>query len=96
MKLCLNHKIEIWRRGYGSADAIAVAVPTAHERKDCSICNGTAAANQARSPVVALGYKAPDGTITVTDVLCTNFPEMTNEEKASLSWKLDEWSRAHQ
>lgn len=46
-----------------------------------------------RRPVVALGYQAPDGTIVVTDVLCMNFPDMTNEEMAALSWKLDQWSR---
>lgn len=28
------------------------------------------------SNVLALGYKADDGTIVVTDVLCNNFPEM--------------------
>lgn len=43
-------------------------------------------------PVVALGYQAEDGTITVTDVLCMNFPDMTNEQMADLSRKLDDWS----
>jgi hypothetical protein len=47
-------------------------------------------------PVVAVGYKAPDETIVVTDVLCMNFPDMTNDELAALSFKLDEWSRHHQ
>lgn len=46
-----------------------------------------------RRPVIALGYQAPDGTIVVTDVLCMNFPDMTNEEMATLSWKLDQWSK---
>lgn len=45
-----------------------------------------------RRPVMALGYQAPDGTIVVTDVLCMNFPDMTNEEMAALSWKLSQWS----
>ena len=45
-----------------------------------------------RRPVVALG-QAPDGTIVVTDVLCMNFPDMTNEQMAALSWKLGQWSR---
>jgi len=45
-----------------------------------------------RRPVVALGYQASDGTIVVTDVLCMNFPDMTNEEMADLSWKLSQWS----
>lgn len=49
--------------------------------------------DRVRRPVVALGYQAPDGTIVVTDVLCMNFPDMTNEEMAALSWKLDQWSR---
>ena len=46
-----------------------------------------------RRPVVALGYQAPDGTIVVTDELSMNFPDMTNEQMAALSWKLDQWSR---
>ena len=46
-----------------------------------------------RRPVVALGYQAADGTIVVTDVLCMNFPDMTNDEMAKLSWQLDQWSR---
>lgn len=46
-----------------------------------------------RRPVVALGCQAPDGTIVVMDVLCMNFPDMTNEEMAALSWKLEQWSR---
>lgn len=44
-------------------------------------------------PVVSLGYQAKDGSIVVTDVLCMNFPDMTQEEMAVLSWKLEQWSR---
>lgn len=44
-------------------------------------------------PIVVLGYQNPDGTITVTDVLCANFPPMTQKEMAALSWKLDQWSK---
>lgn len=46
MKLCLSHKLELWKRGYGSAEAIAAAVPTARKKRDCSICNGEWAVNQ--------------------------------------------------
>lgn len=45
-----------------------------------------------RRPVVALGYQSKDGTIVVTDVLCMNFPAMTNKQMAKLSWRLDQWS----
>jgi hypothetical protein len=45
-----------------------------------------------RRPVVALGYQSADGTIVVTDVLCNNFPDITNEEMGALSWKLCQWS----
>lgn len=46
-----------------------------------------------RRPVVALGYQGSDGIIIVTDVLCMNFPEITDKELARLSFKLDQWSR---
>lgn len=55
--------------------------------------SGVAVQRMVRRPVVALGYQAKDGTIVVTDVLCMNFPDMTNEEMAKLSWQLDQWSR---
>ena len=45
-------------------------------------------------PIIALGRSAADGTVEVTDVLCVNFPPMTNKEMAALSWKLSEWSKA--
>jgi len=38
--------------------------------------------------VVALGHKGPDGTIVVDHVLCANFPSITKEQLADLSWKL--------
>ncbi len=47
--LCLNHKLEVWKRGYGSAEGIVAAIPTAYRKQDCSICNGTWAVNQALS-----------------------------------------------
>lgn len=64
---------------------LARTLARTHERKPSS--------ELVRRPVVALGYQAPDGTIVVTDVLCMNFPDMTNEKMAALSWKLDQWSR---
>lgn len=43
-------------------------------------------------PILALGYQSGDGTIQVTDVLCNNFPDMTNAEMAALSWNLTIWA----
>lgn len=42
-----------------------------------------------------LGHSAPDGTVTVTDVLCSNFPKMTREEVASLSWRIQQWCNSY-
>lgn len=44
-------------------------------------------------PVVALGRQLADGTITVTDVLCFEFPDTTDNEIAELSQKLTNWAR---
>ena len=45
--------------------------------------------------VLALGYQAADGTISVTEVLTANFPPLTQDELGHLSRKLDEWCRIH-
>jgi len=39
--------------------------------------------------VLAIGHKGESGEIVVTDVLCANFPEMTQPELAELSWRLE-------
>lgn len=54
---------------------------------------GLNAQNRINRPIVALGRQLPDGTIEVTDVLCINFPAMTNAEMAELSWKLTCWAQ---
>lgn len=41
--------------------------------------------------ILALGCKDKRGYVVVTDVLCFNFPEMTQEELGALSWKLTQW-----
>lgn len=41
--------------------------------------------------ILALGYRDKRGHVVVTDVLCFNFPEMTQEELGELSWKLTQW-----
>ena len=48
-----------------------------------------------RRHVVALGYKSMAGTIVVTDVLCMNFPELPTDVLASLSERLEQWSREY-
>lgn len=46
LRLCANHKLELWKRGYGTAEAIALAVPTVYRKALCLICNGTWSLNQ--------------------------------------------------
>ena len=48
-----------------------------------------------RRHVVALGYKSKAGIIVVTDVLCMNFPDLPTETLASLSERLEQWSREY-
>ncbi len=47
------------------------------------------------SPVVCLGYQDRSGHIVVTHVLAMNFPTLTKEQIADLSWKLDEFGRRY-
>lgn len=51
-----------------------------------------AAKSEARDlSILALGYRAKDGSIVVTNVLCSNFPDLTDEELGKLSWQLTQW-----
>jgi hypothetical protein len=47
---------------------------------------------ESKKTILSLGYKDRDGHIVVTDVLCGNFPELTQDELASLSWNLCQWA----
>lgn len=47
------------------------------------------------SNIVALAIQNPDGTVTVTDVLCNNFPTLSRDKIAALSWKLCEFGKAN-
>jgi hypothetical protein len=39
MKLCIDHKLELFKRGQPIGGL--AASPTAYNRADCDICNGT-------------------------------------------------------
>lgn len=54
-----------------------------------------AAATQRVSDTLAIGYKGADGAFVVTDVLCTNWPRMTDAQRADLSWKLSQWAASY-
>lgn len=45
--------------------------------------------------VLALGYQDDNGYIVVTDVLCMNFPNLSKEQKADLSFKLSTYRITH-
>lgn len=78
--------------------AIEKALPS-----HCPYCNASFRAAQASEPpnetpaekkpanVLALGFKDSDGAITVTEVLCANFPPLAKSELAKLSWNIEQF-----
>jgi hypothetical protein len=52
LHLCITHKLELWKRKHGSAEAIAIMCPVAFSNKDCAICNGTWKVNQELSALI--------------------------------------------
>jgi hypothetical protein len=66
--------------------------PDEYQNSKLLACHPQSDSEKIHRPIVAIGYKAKDGTIVVTDVLCGNFPDMTNHEMAKLSFALSEWS----
>jgi len=49
MKLCIQHKLALWKLGYGPAEGVGRAVETTHRKRQCALCNGTWKANQSIS-----------------------------------------------
>jgi len=43
-------------------------------------------------PIISLGYQSESGEIITTDVLCINFPPITDDEMAVISREMTRWA----